>query len=1088
MTSEPPTLPLALFVVRVIAPALVFLSALSVIPTKASPSPPSPVTSVVVKSQVPRRGLILSFLTLSSFSYFSDGLTFVVYAVINKYWPPLTAVEISAVLGIIAYGGLAALGAYKDINGVNVWSFAFVKYAILLALLFDTALVVLLAAAFKSGLSEPFSLFRHLTIPTVLHIAFPAFRILLLIPLFFALHYPRAEFAPVENAEERETQPTASSFLIAPQPIRASAGLSLSAKYGTFSDRSLAPSSTPSTRAPTPVPQHAGPSKKKQKDEVTYNPSWSEFQQRLKNITPYLWPSRSRSLQAIAGVCILLLAVGRVVNVFLPLTLGKLVGVFEKDDGTSFWPYLLTYIGLRFLQSSGGIGALRDTLWGPVMQYSDRAMSQLAFDHLLNLSLSFHVRRKTGEVLRILDRGAAINRTLELILFNIIPTFVDIFIALILFAFIFDWTLAVVIAVAASAYILATVILTRWRTKLRRQMNDRDVITRGIHTDCLLNYETVKYFNGEHHEGERYRAALAEYQALEYRVIVSLNLLNLVQNLILTLGFLVGSIIVALRVTSGDSTASDFVIFIAYLVQLYEPLNMLASIYRSINTALVDTEKLLKLLNEPVDIKDKPNAPDLVVTNGEIEFDNVSFSYDDRVTSLDRVSFKVPKGSSVALVGESGSGKSTILRLLYRFYDLKEGQGRILIDGQDIRDVTQASLRKAIGVVPQDSILFNVNIKYNIGYGRLGASDEEIIAAAAAAQMHERILSFPDGYETKVGERGVRLSGGEKQRVAIARTLLKNPPILLLDEATSALDTSTEKDIQKALEDLAQGRTSLSIAHRLSTIATADQILVLKEGSVIERGSHAELLASNGTFAEMWNDQVSASDAASTVAKRRSVVAGYEVEQDTTTAQDVAENGDAAEYEANHSGIGANIKLAENDAPVDFPTTDNDQEVEEEPVKPKRGSVVEREPSQPVTFPTTVAFPGAGDAESRHTPSIANGSRPQSPGVTFEPQSPPSRNETPDPDAEPKRKRTASQNFQRLSRRISIGTRRAGSALAIPIQNIPGFKREGTSTSINKDEPVTDAPVTGSPPASLNDVAKARKIRKDKKEKRKTLG
>lgn len=1066
MTPELAPLQLALFAVRVIAPAIVFLSALSVIPRGVPSNQPSPITSVVVKSQEPRRGLILSFLTLASFSCLSDGLTFVVYAVINKKWPPLTAIEIGAVLGVLAYGGLAALGAYKDINGINVWSFASVKYAILLALLFDTALVVLLAISFKT-----------VTIPTVLHIAFPAFRVLLLIPLFFALHYPRIEFAPAENVEEREAQPTASSFLVAPQPIRASAGLSpLSSKYGTFGDRSPVPSSNPSTRAPTPVPQHAGPSKKKQKDEVTYNPSWREFQQRLKNITPYLWPSGSKSLQAIAGVCILLLAVGRVVNVFLPLTLGKLVQVLEKEDGTSFWPYLLTYVCLRFLHSSGGIAALRDTLWGPVMQYSDRAMSQLAFDRLLNLSLSWHIRRKTGEVLRILDRGAAINRTLELILFNILPTFVDIIIALILFAFIFDWTLTVVIAIATSAYIVATVILTRWRTKLRRQMNDRDIVTRGIHTDCLLNYETVKYFNGEQHEGERYRTALTEYQSLEYRVMVSLNLLNLVQNLILTLGFLVGTIIVALRVTNGESSASDFVIFVAYLVQLYEPLNMLASIYRSINTALVDTEKLLKLLSEPVGIKDKPNAPDLIVTNGEIEFENVSFSYDDRIPALHRVSFKVPKGSSVALVGGSGSGKSTILRLLYRFYDLKEGQGRILIDGQDIRDVTQASLRKAIGVVPQDSILFNASIKYNIGYGRLGASDEEIISATTAAQMHERILSFPDGYETKVGERGVRLSGGEKQRVAIARTLLKNPPVLLLDEATSALDTSTEKDIQKALEDLAQGRTSLSIAHRLSTIATADQILVLKDGSVIERGSHAELLALNGSFAEMWNDQVSASDAASTVAKRRSV-AGYEVDQDITTVQDVAENEDAA------------LKLSEDDAntPVDFPTTDRDQEVEEVPVEPKREPVVEREPSQPVTFPTSVAFPGSGDTESHDTPSIANGSRPQSPGVTFEPQSPPSRNETPDPDAEPKRKRTASQNFQRLGRRISIGTRRAGSALSIPIQNIPGFKREGTSTSSNKDEPVTDAPTSDSPSPSLNDVAKAW-LKKDKKEKRKTLG
>lgn len=390
------------------------------------------------------------------------------------------------------------------------------------------------------------------------------------------------------------------------------------------------------------------------------------------------------------------------------------------------------------------------------MQYSDREMSQLSFDHLLQLSFAFHARRKTGEVLRILDRGAAINHTFETVIFNVLPTFADIAIALVFFVVYFEWTLALVIFFVMAAYVAASVVLTRWRTKLRRQMNDRDVVTRGIHTDCLLNYETVKYFNGEQHEGERYREAIRQYQGLEYKVMVSLNLLNLVQNFIITLGLLVGSLIVALRVVQGQSKPHEFVFFITYLAQLYGPLNMLGYLYRTINQSLVDTERLLKLLSEPKEINDKPNAPDLLVGNGEIEFDNVSFSYDGRTTSLDAVSFKVPKGSSVALVGESGAGKSTVLRLLYRFYDLKEGEGRILIDGQDIRDVTQASLRKAIGVVPQDPVLFNSSIKYNIGYGKFGAGDEEIVTAAKAAQIHDRILSFPDGYETKVGERGVR--------------------------------------------------------------------------------------------------------------------------------------------------------------------------------------------------------------------------------------------------------------------------------------------------------------------------------------------
>ncbi|OSX66744.1 hypothetical protein POSPLADRAFT_1178158 [Postia placenta MAD-698-R-SB12] len=776
--------------------------------------------------------------------------------------------------------------------------------------------------------------------------------------------------------------------------------------------------------------------------------------------------------------------------------------MFEEGAYSSLWIYLFAYVGLRFLQASGGLPALREALWAPVMQYSDREMSQLSFDHLLNLSFAFHLRRKTGEILRILDRGAAINRAFELILFNVIPTFVDIGLALVLFAIYFEWTLTLVVFFVITAYVSASIILTRWRTRLRRKMVERDVVTRGIHTDCLLNYETVKYFNGEQHEAERYGEAIREYQTFEYKVILSLNVLNLVQNFIISSGLLVGSMIMALRVTRGQSEPYQFVFFVTYLAQLYVPLNMLGTIYRSINQTLVDTERLLKLLSEPTDVNDKPNAPDLVVQNGEIEFENVSFSYDGRSTALKGVSFKVPKHSSVAIVGESGAGKSTILRLLYRFYDLKEGDGRILIDGQDIRDVTQASLRKTIGVVPQDSVLFNASIEYNIGYGKFGATPEEIEAAAKAAQMHDRILSFPDGYETKVGERGVRLSGGEKQRVAIARTLLKNPPVLLLDEATSALDTATEKDIQKALQHLVEGRSSLSIAHRLSTIASADLILVLKDGQIVEQGSHSELLAQGGVFATMWAVQVQGiEDATSSHTNQKEALSGY------STA------------EPEESGTGAESVLVEAPASgaVDSPVAFSTAEVTEEPSEIVEGAAAvafpgsedpetqgEEVPAAPsgesaaaLAFPVSespapVAFPMvADDAQSQRAMSIPERAQtPQATGVTFQDVQTPSRSGTSgSPDPEAKRRRTLStQGIQRLARRMSV-SRRQDSASSIPKMAgsfIAGLKRESTSGS--KDDSSTKDN-RESPNASVSsDIGiKTKKLsKKEKKDKRKS--
>ncbi|GJJ06282.1 hypothetical protein Clacol_000473 [Clathrus columnatus] len=856
-------------------------------------------------------------------TYFLDGALIVAHAILGGVWEGSSAqwryLEISDVLGLIVFAGLAALGTWKDVNGVEVWTRTRVKIFALLALAVDITQMALLATSISFLNEDADGPLKRLNLPNTTHFGLVVLRVIFLLILTVGLYYPRVSYLPASRNVE-EANP--STGLLQP---------STSSQYGTFTPHSITRTHTPSPLDGTPSsanpqvnpPKPSAPGPLKPSKEINEDPSWRELAQRLSKLAPYLWPKKDKGLQFLAGLCIVLLGIGRIVNLLLPITLGEVVSALEQHSSptsgplsSTLWPALIVYVVLRFLQSPGGLPALRDTLWAPVMQYSDREMSQLSFDHLLNLSLAFHTRRKTGEVLRILDRGASINHILELLLFNIGPIFLDAIVALVFFFYLFGWPLAAVIFAVMTAYVYASVILTKWRTKLRRRMNERDVISRGIHTDCLLNYETVKYFNGEQHEGQRYQDAIRQYQALEYRVMSPVvkpvklgakpnfctKLSRWLLHPLISAGVLVGSLLVAFQILDGKldvngvpMTSSHFIVFITYLAQLYGPLNSLGYIYRAINQNLVDTERLMKLLDEPPEVQDKPNAPDLEVTTGEIEFDNVNFSYDGRVRALNGVSFTVPKGSSVALVGESGSGKSTILRLLYRFYDLKDGEGRILIDGQDIREVTQQSLRRAIGVVPQDSVLFNASIAYNIGYGRFGATPTEIQVAAQAAQMHERVLSFPDGYDTTVGERGVRLSGGEKQRVAIARTLLKNPPILLLDEATSALDTSTEKDIQKALQNLVKGRSSLSIAHRLSTIAAADIILVLKDGQIVESGNFRDLLAQGGVFAAMWEDQVSAEEAAEIVNKsdiHNQNVSGYVVNESENQLLRAGEEGE----------------------------------------------------------------------------------------------------------------------------------------------------------------------------------------------------
>jgi len=843
----------ALFVVRLVLSTVLLATSLSLFSIAPSPNGPlSGVTPVVVAVKTPRRSLVLSLLFLIALTYFLDGFALVLHSVLSKSWQGTPTVhwwdsqwsglEVEAVFGLLSSALLAIVGSWKEAAGFPVWALKRPKAWAFIAAVGGILEVSLLFSTVRFAGKLPRTQFR---IPAVLHTLFPTLRLLLTIPLYAALVYPRVKFVPTSDAT-READEGASpsavedTALLDPQEDDDAEdhGLGLGtskkpAQYGTFGiSRLSVPSSTTQTRSTSrnsgagqrgPQGLKVGTVDQRLDSAAIENQSWSELLARLRKLMPYLWPAKSHRLQFLAILCLFILLLGRLVTAALPLTLGKLVDVFENPFGDpssptrqSFWPYLLVYVALRFLSGRGGLSSLIDTFWTPVSQYSDREMSYLAFDHLLSLSLSFHSRRKTGEVLRILDRGQSINRVFELVLFSVLPALIDIVVAIGIFVWKFDWVLALVIAIVIVGYISASVVVTQWRARLRRRMNDKDIVVRGIHTDCLLNYETVKYFGGEDYERGRYASAINDYQSLEYKVTMSLNVLSILQALIVGLGYLVGGLIVAYRVTHGQNSPSDFVIFVAYLTQLFYPLDKLATVYRQINTNLIDAERLLKLLDEPVEIKDSPNAPDLIINEGEIEFDNVSFSYDGRRTALNRVSFKVPKGSSVALVGESGSGKTTILRLLYRFYDLHQGEGRILIDGQDIRDVTQASLRKAIGVIPQEPILFNNSILYNISYGKIGSSRDEVEGAARAAQIHDRIMSFPDDYDSKVGERGVRLSGGEKQRVAIARALLKNPPVLMLDEATSSLDTSTEKDIQKALQNLVEGRSSLSIAHRLS--------------------------------------------------------------------------------------------------------------------------------------------------------------------------------------------------------------------------------------------------------------------------------
>ncbi|XP_004701676.1 ATP-binding cassette sub-family B member 6 [Echinops telfairi] len=588
--------------------------------------------------------------------------------------------------------------------------------------------------------------------------------------------------------------------------------------------------------------------------------TWKDFGRKLRLLSGYLWPRGSPALQLVVLICLGLMGLDRGLNVLVPIFYRDIVNLLtEKAPWNSLAWTVSTYVFLKFLQgggtgSTGFVSNLRTFLWIRVQQFTSRRVELRLFSHLHELSLRWHLGRRTGEVLRVVDRGtSSVTGLLSYLVFNILPTLADVIIGIVYFSMFFNAWFGLIVFLCMTLYLTLTILVTEWRTKFRRAMNTQENATRARAVDSLLNFETVKYYNAEGYEVERYREAIIKYQDLEWKSSASLVLLNQTQNLVIGLGLLAGSLLCAYFVSEQKLQVGDFVLFGTYIIQLYMPLNWFGTYYRMIQTNFIDMENMFDLLKEETEVKDHPGAGPLRFHRGRIEFENVHFSYADGRETLQDVSFTVMPGQTLALVGPSGAGKSTILRLLFRFYDISSGC--IRIDGQDISQVTQLSLRSHIGVVPQDTVLFNDTIANNIRYGRVTAGDDDVEAAAQAAGIHDSILAFPEGYETQVGERGLKLSGGEKQRVAIARTILKAPDIILLDEATSALDTPNERAIQASLAKVCANRTTIVVAHRLSTVVSADQILVIKDGCVVERGRHEALLSRGGVYADMWQLQ-----------------------------------------------------------------------------------------------------------------------------------------------------------------------------------------------------------------------------------------
>jgi ATP-binding cassette subfamily B protein len=580
---------------------------------------------------------------------------------------------------------------------------------------------------------------------------------------------------------------------------------------------------------------------------------------------PYIWPAERRDLQLRVVLALLLLMAAKLATIAVPYTFkwatDALTGEGSAPIAASSWvvwllaaPIAMTvaYGAMRIVMAA--LTQMRDGIFAKVAMHAVRRLAYRTFEHMHQLSLRFHLERKTGGLTRVLERGRnAIEIIVRMVIVQLFPTIIELVLITAVLLYQFDWRYVLAVLATVTCYMVYTYYATEWRIGIRRHMNESDTEANVKAIDSLLNYETVKYFVAEEREARRYDRSIARYEEASIKAYVSLAVLNAGQAVIFTVGLAALMVMCVFGIRQRTNTVGDLVMLNTMMIQLYQPLNFMGMVYREIKQAVIDIELMLGILARDPEIKDKPGAGQLQVRRGQIRFENVSFAYEPERQILKGLSFEVPAGHTVAVVGPSGAGKSTISRLLFRFYDVSGG--RILIDGQDLRDVTQNSLRAALGIVPQDTVLFNDTIRYNIRYGRWDADDREVERAAQLAQIDEFIRTSPKGYETEVGERGLKLSGGEKQRVAIARTILKGPPILVLDEATSALDSHTEKEIQDALRRVSENRTSLVIAHRLSTIVQADEIIVLDEGVIVEGGTHHQLLAKGGLYASMWNRQ-----------------------------------------------------------------------------------------------------------------------------------------------------------------------------------------------------------------------------------------
>ncbi len=622
----------------------------------------------------------------------------------------------------------------------------------------------------------------------------------------------------------------------------------------------------------------------------------------IRRLWPYIWPTDRPDLKTRVTIAMALLLVAKLATIAVPFTFkwatDALTGHGSAPVAPDWigWVFVapvaltIAYGGIRILMAV--VTQARDGMFAKVAMNAVRNLALLTFKHMHELSLRFHLERKTGGLTRVLERGRnGIETIVRMVILQAAPTIIELLMIIGVLLYQFDWRYVAVVFATVVAYTSYTYYATEWRIGIRRKMNDSDTEANTKAIDSLLNYETVKYFSAEEREARRYDKSMEHYEAASVNSYVSLAVLNAGQAAIFTMGLTATMVLCVNGIRNGTNTIGDFVMINAMMIQLYQPLNFMGMVYREIKQGVIDIEMMFSILGREAEIKDRPGSLPLKVTNGVIRFEDVCFSYEPARPILKGLSFEVPAGRTIAIVGPSGAGKSTISRLLFRFYDV--GSGRILIDGQDIRDVTQVSLRGAIGMVPQDTVLFNDTIRYNIRYGRWEASNAEVEEAAKLAQIDGFIRMAPKGYETEVGERGLKLSGGEKQRVAIARTILKSPPILVLDEATSALDSHTERDIQDALDRVSRNRTTLVIAHRLSTIVAADEIIVLDKGVIVERGTHYALLAAEGLYASMWNRQREAEEAREKLARVEEEEEGSKKHDELPEAKELS--ADAAE-------------------------------------------------------------------------------------------------------------------------------------------------------------------------------------------------